>query len=97
MSPQIIKQETYNELADIWSLGVTLYFMLFRQYPWSEVNPLKLLKKIEQKVANLIPDGAPISETTRDLLKRMLVVDEKHRLTWEDFFAHPAVRISDDP
>jgi serine/threonine-protein kinase ULK/ATG1 len=47
MAPQIIKQESYSSLSDIWSLGVTLYFMLFRTYPWEEVNPLKLLKKIE--------------------------------------------------
>lgn len=47
MSPQIIKQESYCDLADIWSLGVTFYFMLFGHYPWNEANPLKLLKKIE--------------------------------------------------
>lgn len=33
----------------MWSLGVTFYFMLFREYPWEEVNPLKLLKKISHK------------------------------------------------
>jgi serine/threonine-protein kinase ULK/ATG1 len=96
MSPQIIKQETYNELADIWSLGVTFYFMLFRHYPWNEANPLKLLKKIELKVANLVPEGAILLESTRDLLQRMLVIDERHRITWEEFFAHRAIQLKDD-
>jgi serine/threonine-protein kinase ULK/ATG1 len=50
MSPQIVKQEAYSELADIWSLGVTFYYMLFRHYPWNEANPLKFLKHIEMKV-----------------------------------------------
>lgn len=91
MSPQIIKQESYNSLSDIWSLGVTFYFMLFREYPWEEVNPLKLLKKIEHKVANLIPEGCTLSEPTKDLLRRMLVVDESKRITWEEFFNHRAI------
>lgn len=54
--------------------------MLFKEYPWEDSNPLKLLKKIEHKVENLIPEGATISEATRDLLKRMLVIDENRRM-----------------
>ena len=91
MSPQIVKQEAYTEVADIWSLGVTLYFMLFRQYPWNEANPLKLLKRIEQKVQQLVPEGATISEAALDLLQRMLMIEEKDRITWEELFTHKAI------
>ena len=30
MSPQMLKQENYSSLTDMWSLGVTLYFMVFK-------------------------------------------------------------------
>ncbi|CAD8126994.1 unnamed protein product [Paramecium sonneborni] len=97
MSPQIIKQESYNSLSDMWSLGVTFYFMLFREYPWEEVNPLKLLKKIQHKIDNLIPEGCTLSEPTKDLLKRMLVIEENNRISWQDFFNHKAIKIEQDP
>ncbi|KAM3139804.1 hypothetical protein pb186bvf_008046 [Paramecium bursaria] len=92
MAPQLIRQEIYNSSSDIWSLGVTFYFMLFKEYPWEDSNPLKLLKKIEHKVENLIPEGATISEATRDLLKRMLVIDENRRMQWDEFFNHRLIK-----
>lgn len=70
--------------------------MLFGHYPWNEVNPLKLLKKIETKIDNLIPEGATISDSTRDLLLRMMVIDEKKRITWEELFNHKAITIDED-
>ena len=82
----------YNSSSDIWSLGVTFYFMLFKEYPWEDSNPLKLLKKIEHKVENLIPEGATISEATRDLLRRMLVIDENRRMQWDEFFNHKLIK-----
>ena len=29
---------TYDRKVDIWSIGVTFYFMLFNKYPWSPIS-----------------------------------------------------------
>ena len=34
MSPQMLKQENYTSLTDMWSLGMTLYYMVFETLPW---------------------------------------------------------------
>jgi serine/threonine protein kinase len=40
MPPEIIKRTPYDgELADVWSLGVTLYAMLSAKLPFESENP----------------------------------------------------------
>jgi serine/threonine-protein kinase ULK/ATG1 len=41
----------------------------------------------------LIPEGCTLSEPTKELLKRMLVIDEGARITWQEFFNHKVIRI----
>jgi|JI6StandDraft_1071083.scaffolds.fasta_scaffold11073_7 hypothetical protein len=34
----------------MWSLGVTLYFMIFKKLPWTSVHPVKILNEITIKI-----------------------------------------------
>lgn len=36
MSPEIINKQPYDFRTDIWSLGVTLYYLAFRRYPFQD-------------------------------------------------------------
>ena len=44
MSPQILKQEKYTFQTDVWSLGITIYFMLFQALPWKSFKVMGILK-----------------------------------------------------
>ena len=35
MAPEILKGENYNFKSDIWSLGIIIYFMLNKEYPYN--------------------------------------------------------------
>lgn len=38
MAPEILLNESYNSKADVWSLGVTFYEMLYGHCPFEAKN-----------------------------------------------------------
>lgn len=72
MSPQILRQEKYTFQTDVWSLGITIFFMLFLRVPWVSQKVLGILKEIGEEV--IVPEEN-ISPLLRDLLQKMLTVD----------------------
>lgn len=72
MSPQILRQEKYTFQTDVWSLGITIYYMLFQRLPWNSQKVMGILKEIGEEV--IIPE-ADISPLLRDLLQKMLIID----------------------
>lgn len=47
MAPQILSNENYSSKADIWSLGMIFYEILYGKTPWIGKTPMDLLDKIE--------------------------------------------------
>ena len=85
ISPEILKKEKYNEKCDLWSLGVIIYTLLFREYPYQGNNEIELLKNIKTKNLQIKSGDSNID----DLLNRLLVVDPQKRMTWKEYFNHP--------
>jgi len=48
MAPEVLDKQTYNSKADIWSIGVCLYELIFGRVPFSASNIIDLLKKIRK-------------------------------------------------
>ena len=97
MAPQILQGKLYNNMSDIWSLGVTLFFMLFKRIPWVSENPFQLEKEIREKLKNnrlfeTVKEKKRISKYAEDLLIRMIVYDENLRITWDRLFDHPLLQ-----
>jgi len=86
MAPEILKGELYTINADIWSLGVVLYEMLFGFCPFEERNIARLIDLINSSSSLMFPNNIKISKKTEDLLKRMLVKDHFKRISWEELF-----------
>lgn len=79
MSPQILRQEKYTFATDMWSLGVTIYFMVFQKLPWLSYKVIGILKEIEEGIGSVPESG--ISPNLRDLLQKMLMFEESDRIT----------------
>ena len=49
MSPEILKGEEnlICNKSDIWSLGIIIYYMLFKEYPYNSKNEYQIIKEIE--------------------------------------------------
>ena len=85
MAPEIMMDLPYNENSDLWSIGVMMYQLHYKEIPYSGYNEQEILKKIKFNA----PRKQPNDPQFRDLLNRLLVMDPKKRISWNDYFNHP--------
>ena len=81
----------YTNKVDLWSIGVSFYYILYGAYPWAVNTKNELYSKIKNQSGVNLPflDGrAKISESAKDLLKKMIEPDPNKRINWNDLFNH---------
>ncbi|GIX61801.1 serine/threonine protein kinase, putative [Babesia caballi] len=76
--------------ADIWSLGVLLYAMLFGELPWHNED-LSLREAVKRVLAKPLAFPGEASEPVIDLMTRMLSVNPSQRPTVDEVLSHPWV------
>ena len=81
MSPQILNDQKFSAKTDIWSLGMMLYEMLYGQTPWTAESPFRLYENINTQALDF-PEKPVRSQEVKDLLKLMLIVEDKERISW---------------
>lgn len=95
MAPEIMKYEKYNNKVDIWSLGISLYEMLFGVgvFPFYGADDRALLKNVQENKINFNAGGKKISPQTESLIKQMLIVDPAKRIDWIEIYNHNLLNI----
>ena len=100
VAPEILEGGDYGKEVDVWSLGVILYILLCGFPPFYEEHTPKLFSIIKKGEYNFpSPYFDIVSESAKDLIKKILVVDPKVRLTCAQIFEHPWMKeqnIGDD-
>ena len=89
MAPEILKGEDYTNKCDLWSIGVIIFQLYCKNYPYKGSVEAAILKDIEKKgksVLDFIPEEDSL---LKDLLSKMLVEDPEKRISWEEYFNHP--------
>jgi p90 ribosomal S6 kinase len=92
-APEVLKKQGYDAACDIWSLGVLLYIMLSGKTPFKlmpEDTTEVLLSRISEAKVNF-DDGnwKYVSLEAKDLVKRMLNMDPRHRISSSSILKHP--------
>ena len=82
--------KTYNYKCDLWSLGIIIYELFFKEKPYSGDREIAVLNKI----INL---GKKAIKKTGDdkldkLISGLLESDPEKRLTWDQYFNHEFFR-----
>lgn len=81
--------KTFNVTkADIWSLGVVLYSMVFCKFPW-EKDEITSAYKVNNSYPKLTFPKLKISDTLKNLIEKILAHDEKERFLMEEILSHP--------
>ncbi|PON98383.1 Calcium dependent protein kinase [Trema orientale] len=93
LAPEIL-QRHYGPEADIWSAGVIIYILLCGVPPfWAETEN-EIFEEVLHGDLDFSSDPWPsVSESAKDLVKRMLIRDPKRRLTAHEVLCHPWVQV----
>ncbi|CAN1772516.1 Calcium-dependent protein kinase 1 [Linum perenne] len=92
VAPEVLKKR-YGPQADVWSAGVMVYILLSGVPPfWAETED-EIFQEVLQGELDFNSDPWPqISESAKDLVRKMLVRDPKKRISTHEVLCHPWVR-----
>ncbi|XP_040994165.1 calcium-dependent protein kinase 1-like [Juglans microcarpa x Juglans regia] len=93
VAPEVLRKR-YGPEADVWSAGVILYILLCGVPPFWAESEQGIFEQVLHGDLDFSSDPWPsISDSAKDLVKRMLVRDPKRRLTAHEVLCHPWVQV----
>ncbi|KAH7037585.1 uncharacterized protein B0I36DRAFT_420402 [Microdochium trichocladiopsis] len=88
-APELVSRRKYRgDKVDIWSLGVILYAMLCARLPFDDPDIPRLLAKATKGIYEM---PGWLSHNAQDLIRKMLQVDPKDRISTRKIWKHPLV------
>ena len=91
-APEILDNNNYNIECDLWSLGIIIFFLSFKSFPYKGDKFIGVNKQIKDKVVNNIIRqklNNYMYQNISSLIRRLLIKDPKERMTWEEYLRHP--------
>ena len=88
MAPEILEgKNKYGYACDLWSIGIIIYQLFFKEYPYKGETQVAIYKQIEEL-------GKKVLKTTKNekldnLINSLLIRDPEKRINYEKYFNHP--------
>ncbi|KAB2063362.1 hypothetical protein ERO13_A10G196600v2 [Gossypium hirsutum] len=93
VAPEVLRKH-YGPEADVWSAGVILYILLSGVPPFWAENEQGIFEEVLHGDLDFDSDPWPsISESAKDLVRKMLIRDPRKRLTAHEVLCHPWIQI----
>ena len=87
MAPEVLDGKKNGSESALWSIGVILYLLYFKNFPYTEIGEANILKQIQDLGNKYLKESEnPIFD---DLIRKLLVMEPEKRITWEQYFNHP--------
>lgn len=97
MAPEMLLasgETEYSNKADLWSIGVAFYQMIYGCSPFDTMNFQELKQRVRTRSGSNLhfPPNVPTSPAVRALLISLIEPDPVRRIEWTDFFSHPLLK-----
>ncbi|OIW01467.1 hypothetical protein TanjilG_19393 [Lupinus angustifolius] len=93
VAPEVLGK-WYGPEADVWSAGVILYILLSGVPPFWAESEQEIFEQVLHGDLDFTSDPWPqISESAKDLVKKMLVRDPRRRLKAHQVLCHPWIQV----
>jgi len=88
MSPEIFEgNKNYDYKCDLWSIGIIIYQLFFKEYPFKGETPLAIYNQIKTFGNKLLKRTK--NKNLDNLIDSLLIIDPTKRINYEDYFYHP--------
>ena len=87
MAPEILEgKNEYNYKCDLWSIGIIIYRLLFKESPYPGLTENAILNKIKKLGTHNLKKTK--NKELDNLIKRLLEKKPKKRLDWDEYLNH---------
>ena len=97
-APEMLENKIYDKKSDLWSLGVIIYKLFTRKFPYegkeNENSEAQILKRIKSNQSNHLKYISNDPQFDH-LIRALLTINPEERLTWKEYFDHPFLTTGD--
>ncbi|ESQ52569.1 hypothetical protein EUTSA_v10017647mg [Eutrema salsugineum] len=93
VAPEVLRKH-YSHECDVWSAGVIIYILLSGVPPFWDETEQGIFEQVLKGDLDFVSEPWPsVSESAKDLVRRMLIRDPKKRMTAHEVLCHPWARV----
>lgn len=91
MAPEVFTKSGHGKPVDMWAIGVIAYFLLSGYPPFDVSDDYMDYSAILSGSYSFVPEYTwnGVSETAKDFIRRLIVVEPSSRLTAKEAYNHP--------
>ena len=89
IAPEIYLGKKYEEKTDLWSIGIMIYFLHFKEFPFDYPSSFDSLR--ENQIKEIFDRNKKNNSSDKkldDLINKLLIYNPENRITWNEYFNH---------